>query len=128
MNILLDIILSFFFKRNMMCHHIYEYAQDDILIKDGHIPLMSFRLLEGSVSVYSKHRFIAEYGPHTCWGAHEIMNDEPSLYTVWIRKGSKVCAIGKSELQKTWMKIISLFDHDILQSLNCDQRSDVSII
>lgn len=111
---IIDKILTYFYRKKTKVHHIYEYNRDAILIQAGHIPYMAFRLLEGSVLVFSRDTLIAEFGPHTTWGSNEIINEQASLYTVCIRKGSKVCAIGKSELQKSWMKILNFFERDML--------------
>jgi hypothetical protein len=117
MSLIVDKFLTYIYTRNTKCHHIYEYTQDAVLIEAGHIPYMAFRLLSGKVIVFNKEEKIAEYGPHTCWGPSEIMNGETSLFTVCIIKGSTVCAIGKSELQKTWMKFLNLFDRDMLEAI-----------
>ncbi len=103
--------------RNDTRMHIIVYPTDTILIKKGHTPLMAYRILEGRVCVYDGDKFIAEFGGHTCWGMNEIMNEKPSRYTIWIKKDSKVCLIGKSELQKSWMKFLHLFEIDMLEKL-----------
>ena len=103
--------------RNDKKGHIVNYPVDTMLIKEGHIPLMAYRVIEGGVKVFDGNKFIAEFGGHTCWGMNEIMNDTPSRYTVWVKKNSKVCTIGKSELHKTWMKMLHLFECDMLEKL-----------
>lgn len=98
--------------------HVAVYSSDSILIKERHIPLMAYRLLEGEVEVYKEDRLIGKFAAHTCWGMNEIMNEKPSQYTVVIKRGSKVCTVGKSELHKTWMKILHLFESDMLEVIS----------
>ncbi len=116
MNALLDSFFALIYRKDKKAH-IIVFPVDTQLIKKGHIPLMAYRILEGSVCVYDGEKFIAEFGGHTCWGMNEIMNEKESRFTVWVKKGSKVCLIGKSELQKTWMKFIHLFESDMLERL-----------
>lgn len=98
--------------------HIVVFQEETTLIKAGHTPLVAYRLLEGSVDVYDKNKSIGQFGPHTCWGMNEIMNEVPSRFTVRIKKGSKVCTIGKSEMHKTWMKVLHLFEVDMLEKIS----------
>jgi CRP-like cAMP-binding protein len=97
--------------------HIAMYSTDTLLIKEGHIPLVAYRLLEGEIEVYKKSHLIGRFQPHTCWGMNEIMNERKAEFTVIIKKGSRVCTLGKSDLQKTWMKIIHLFEIDMLEEI-----------
>ena len=115
-SLLLDQIFSLLYKRDKR-GHIVTYSSDSILIKEGHVPLIAYRLMEGEVEIYEGEKFIGKYGPHTCWGMNEIMNEKPSRYTVKIKMNSKVCTIGKSELQKTWMKFLHLFECDMLEKI-----------
>ncbi len=114
------VISKFFlylYKRKEKVHHLYKYNTDALLIPAGHIPYMSYRLLSGSVVVFYQNKIIAEYGPHTTWGAQEILNAQVARYSVYIKKGSLVCAIGKSELQKVWMRIFFLLEKDMLAEI-----------
>lgn len=114
---LIDNLIVLNFKNIKNCHHIYQFTKDELLIQAGHIPHMSFRLLTGSVVVFLNNRLIGEFGPHTLWGHKEILEDKVSPYTVGIKKGSTVCAIGKSELRKKWMRLICFFEQDMLASI-----------
>lgn len=112
---LLDKFFSWLYKGDKA--HIIRFNSDSVLIKKGHIPLVAYRVLEGKVKVFDGDKLLGEFGGHTCWGMNEIMNDKESRYTVCVQKNTVVCTIGKSELQKTWMKILHLFECDMLENL-----------
>jgi hypothetical protein len=42
---IIDRILIYFFNKNKHFDHIYKYKTDSILIEEGRIPHMTFRLL-----------------------------------------------------------------------------------
>ncbi len=115
-SVLLDSLFSILYK-NDHSGHIVRFSADTQFIKQGHIPLVAYRVISGVVVVYEGDRLIGEFGGHTCWGMNEIMNDRPSRFDVWIKKDSQVCTIGKSELNKTWIKILHLFECDMLEKL-----------
>lgn len=114
---IIDKILIYFFKKNKRYDHIYKYVTDSILIEAGRIPHMAFRLLEGTVVVFKQNSMIGEFGPHTTWGSKEILNEQVAHYSVYIKKDSKVCVVGKSELRKTWIRFLFLFERDMLASI-----------
>lgn len=118
---MIALILDKFFLilyRHDKLGHIVTFTVDSTLIRAGHIPFVAYRVLEGTIEVYDSDKLIGAYGPHTCWGMNEIMNEKISRYTIRIKKGSKVCTIGKSELQKTWMKMLHLFENDMLEKIS----------
>lgn len=111
---LINKILVFVFNKKKKGRHLFRYTRDALMIEEGHIPHMAFRILEGSVVVFLKNSLIGEFGANTSWGTREIQQSNVSNYTVFIRKGSMVCAIGKSELQTSLMKILFYFERDML--------------
>lgn len=114
MSALINKILVFVFNKEKKGRHLFRYTRDALMIEEGHVPHMAFRILEGSVIVFLKNSLIGEFGANTCWGTREIQQSNVSNYTVFIRKGSMVCAIGKSELQASLMKILFYFERDML--------------
>ena len=113
---LIDKILINYFSKEKNKHHIYQYINNATIIKSGHLPHMSFRLLQGAVVVYLKNKRIGVFGPHTTWGSESLLKNKTSKYTVYIIKGSLVCAIGKSEFQNKFIRFLNLFQTDSLEN------------
>ncbi len=114
---LLDKILVYYFNKEKSKHHIYKYLTNSTLIKSGHKPNMAFRLLEGAVVVYFRNKQIGVFGPHSTWGRDGILQNKKSNYTVCIIKGSRVCAIGKSEFKKRFIRFLNYFQSDALEKM-----------
>lgn len=115
---LVDKILFYYFNRKKKDHHIYQYLANSTLIKSDHMPHMAFRLLEGAVIVYSKkNKLIGVFGPHSTWGTSALTTNQVSKFTVYIVKGSRVCAFGKSELKKSIFKILNILQTDTLEQI-----------
>lgn len=112
---LIDKILIYHFSKDKYKHHIYRYIKNSTIIKSGHRPHMAFRLLHGAVVVYFRNKQIGVFGPHTTWGNEMLLKNQTSQYTVYIIKGSRVCAIGKSEFQNKLIKFLNFFQFDFLE-------------
>ncbi len=69
--------------------------QTDI-IYEGHIPQVSYIILEGETSLFKRNRFVQQVAPRRLVGTEELLKHSPFKWNLKAKPGSKLLVIDKS--------------------------------